>query len=156
MCCSRGHYPKEVGLHSWSGHDDHYHILLPWSMSVGICIQRGSNLITASWRDFDLNTEAETRHESVSAGFINYRRNWISEFARGAFEVLTVGVAESGTLHSEWIRETLEAWKPKVPVLVQARDFSEFPEWKLIPPPALDYHEWLIWQAKREFEMKGK
>jgi hypothetical protein len=140
MCCSRQHYPKKVGLHQNSA--SHFHIILPWSNSIGICVcKAGKHVALVTWRCF-----APRRLERQKITFSDTSEKY------KAIELIAIGVAEGGELHEAWLDNLLLEARFDYSL---ERVFRGKSEWKLLPPEnALSYAEWLANQLKAEHDRR--
>lgn len=143
MCCSRDHYPDEVGIHEWEGR--HHHIILPWSETIAICVSADvGDRILVRWSDFD---ESKIRHGNIVAKFPIYDEH-VPPIQQKAMDILTIGIAEGGKLSQSWVKDILQKRFPEEKWAFESG--FPFDSFKIEPPEALEYHEWLAWQVMKE------
>lgn len=138
MCCSREHYPKEVGLHLFDPRQrHHHHLILPWSNDIGICVTGSGSGTSVVWRDFN---PVSSRMAVVGVS--------LGRGGRHLADLLSGGIAEGGRLSRAWLDEVVTQYAKQYhrkPML--SGDDGGF---VIEPPEALEYHEWLLVQAQRE------
>lgn len=134
MCCSRDHYPSEVGIHEFDPATNHYHLVLPGLGNVGICVTPG----TVMWRDFGGRL---ARADAVTwQGFYE------------AADLIAMGIAEGGRLSrqlvQQWLAEYAQGMGMEPPPTQLVFPLNR--PWPIEVPTGVEWHEWLMHQATRE------
>ena len=169
MCCSRGHYPKEVGV--WQtdavsshhhegdeiigglceGNDDHLHFVLPPTKdeTATVCIKpEGRSGIYMKWDNWHEGS-GDAGSLSVEVGV-----TMTDEEVLRLRDLLAVTIAESGRISRD-LEPMLESWAaenyPNWGVVCSwyAYDDEDFLR-GMVGDDVPEYHEWLVMQAAAE------
>lgn len=171
MCCNLSHYPSKTGLFYTDGVTEislpdqttqeypHFHIKLPDMSMVGICVSCGfidgemkSAIAQVRWTDFLLKKDNLLLQERYDISVHSEKPDRTS--AQRIGELIAIGIAEGNELHREWIEKVIKEYgkihkeiKWKIDNGLHAPPHEE---WKILPPEALDYDNWLVRQAQKE------